>query len=180
MDALKYFSCCGNGYCKSCDEENDASISLTTKGDITRTRNISVCPLCRARFPHSEVVQAKQIEAIAKKGRAWAQHTVGLWYFQGRDGKSVDKKEAFKWFQLTADQHFPPAINSLAEIYRGGYGVVEKDRSKEIGLWLQSANLGNSNAQMNMAQSHYYIQGHLDLDKPKAIFYATLACVWPE
>lgn len=79
---------------------------------------------------------------------------------------------SFSWLQ------FPPAINSLAEIYRGGYGIVEKDRSKEIGLWLQSANLGNSNAQMNVAQSQYYLQGHLD--KPKAIFYATLACVWPE
>ena len=74
---------------------------------------------------------------------------------------------SFSWLQ------FPPAINSLAEIYRGGYGIVEKDRSKEIGLWLQSANLGNSNAQMNVAQSQYYLQGHLD--KPKAIFYATLA-----
>ena len=49
LRSMVYFPCCGNGYCKSCD--NEYYKTETILGQEFEYRDIEVCPLCRAEFP---------------------------------------------------------------------------------------------------------------------------------
>lgn len=165
-DSLIYFPCCGNGYCKQCDEKNykDVSGPLFIGND---PRTISKCPMCRTKLTHTSSQQNKQIEKLAKKGKAWAQHQLGRWYLRGLHGKQRNMNEALKWLQLASDQKFPAAMDKLADMYEAGDGV-EKDLSKAKSLWIEASNLGCSEASMSLVEFH-------DWSGKEAVYYATLA-----
>jgi len=104
---------------------------------------------------------------LAEKGIAWAQSDVGRGYFNGIRDYPVDKKEAFKWLSLAAEQRHAPAINNLAVWYNS---ETKPDGLKEKQLRIEAANLGNSESQLYLTEMY-----RRDDENPKAIVYATLA-----
>ena len=165
-DALIYFPCCGNGYCQNCDEDNykDVSGHLYIGND---PRPISKCPMCRTKLTHTDAQQDIEVERLAQRGKAWAQHQLGRWHLRGLHGKQRNMNEALKWLQLASDQQFPAAMDKLADMYEEGSGV-ERDLSKAKSLWLKASNLGCSEASMSMVKYHNY-------SGEEAVYFATLA-----
>ena len=41
------------------------------------------CPLCRTKIPANESQAAKRVKVWSKKGRPWAQYSLGNMYFTG-------------------------------------------------------------------------------------------------
>ena len=91
-DALIYFPCCGNGYCKKCDENNYKDVSKTGEYRGKDPRKIQDC---RTKLTHTDAEQNKQIEKLAKKGVAWAQNSMGKFYYRG-----MEEGEFGKGFQV--------------------------------------------------------------------------------
>ena len=60
----------------------------------------------------------------AKAGDATAQWKVGKCYFDGEKGVMIDNKEAFKWFQKSAEQDNPFAKFYLGRCYDEGFAVI--------------------------------------------------------
>jgi len=124
-DALIYFPCCGNGYCKKCDEDNYKDVSKTGEYRGKDPRKIATCPMCRTKLTHTDAEQNKQIEKLAKKGLAWAQNSMGKFYYRGIHGKKENSGMAFKWFKLASDQGYPPSMSWLGDMYKRGDGVTQ-------------------------------------------------------
>lgn len=60
----------------------------------------------------------------AEAGDATAQWKLGKCYFEGEKGVKIDNKEAFKWFQKSAEQENPFAKFYLGRCYDEGYAVT--------------------------------------------------------
>ena len=71
--SVLYLGCCGNFMCYQCVQANCA-------GGQIRMKN---CPLCREEIFVELEKQVSQIELLAKRGRAWAQNTMGIYCSQG-------------------------------------------------------------------------------------------------
>lgn len=166
-DALIYFPCCGNGYCKKCDEDNYKDVSKTGEYRGKDPRKIATCPMCRTKLTHTDAEQNKQIEKLAKKGLAWAQNSMGKFYYRGIHGKNENSGMAFKWFKLASDQGYPPSMSWLGDMYKRGDGVA-KNLSKAKSLWVEASKLGNSVASVRLAELN-------DFSGEEAVYYATLS-----
>ena len=71
-----------------------------------------------------------------EKGNANAQFNLGFAYYLG-EGVEQDDKEAFRLYQLSADQEFPVAMFAVGECYYLGRGV-EKNL-EAAAKWYQKA-----------------------------------------
>lgn len=159
------FSCCGNGVCQSCAEE-------TCAGGVLK---IKTCPLCRSEdfFIAKGDSKESDTEKFAKKGRAWAQTSLGLSYWLGSRGFRKDKKKSMKWLELAAEQGFPIALAHLAGIYGEGK-LVNEDPEMARSLYKKAADLGNALAQYKVGfQSAKGYGGEVDMQA--SVYYFTLA-----
>ena len=68
-------------------------------------------------------------------------------------GKGVEKNaiEAIEWYRRAAEMKHPEAYRQLGYCYESGFGGVEKDVQKAFSLYLQAAELGDSDAQFVVA-----------------------------
>ena len=71
-------------------------------------------------------------------------------YYHGFDTPE-NKVEAFKWYELSAKQGFPNAIQMLAIMYHYGLGVP-KNYDEALKLYQISANNGDSETQYQIAK----------------------------
>jgi len=108
----------------------------------------------------------------AKAGDAKAQTGLGFMYFKGR-GVDKDPKEAFKWYQLAADQGNAFAQSEIGIMYMNG-DTVERDY-KEAAKWFRlAADQGYAGAQRLLATM--YARGHgVDQSDEEAQRWNTLA-----
>src|SRR4029078_5451847 len=75
-------------------------------------------------------------------------YNLGLMYFAGQ-GVQQDKKEAERWFRLSAEAGYVDAQYNLAVMYRDGDGVIQDYR--ESAKWYRlAAEGGNVIAQYNL------------------------------
>ncbi|RUV25495.1 sel1 repeat family protein, partial [Mesorhizobium sp. M1A.T.Ca.IN.004.03.1.1] len=74
-------------------------------------------------------VQPKSLADAAQGGDSLALFEIGARYSDGRNGMTVDQKQAAGWYQLSADKGFAPAQYRLGSMYEKGNGV-ERDISK--------------------------------------------------
>ena len=72
-------------------------------------------------------------------------------------GIEPNKDFAITWFERSANQGEPKALNALGCIYEEGNGV-KVDKPKAVDYFRQGAALGEPHAQFKLSQ--YYIQGH--------------------
>ena len=89
-----------------------------------------------------------KIESLAERGFADAQYQLGRMYDSGL-GVAVNKKEAFKWYSLSAEQGSIEAQYNLGLAYRFGVGV-EQNFTKSLKWYKESASKGHSGAQYNL------------------------------
>ncbi|MDR9758765.1 peptidoglycan-binding protein [Rhizobium redzepovicii] len=97
-----------------------------------------------------DTIQPKSLADAAQGGDALALFEIGARYSDGRNGITVDQKQAAGWYQLSADKGFAPAQYRLGSMYEKGNGV-ERDIAKAKGFYEQAANQGNASAMHNLA-----------------------------
>ncbi|MBY3524546.1 hemagglutinin [Rhizobium laguerreae] len=97
-----------------------------------------------------DTVQPKSLADAASSGDVLALFEIGARYSDGRNGMTVDQKQAAGWYQLAADKGFAPAQYRLGSMYEKGNGV-ERDIAKAKGFYEQAANQGNASAMHNLA-----------------------------
>lgn len=97
-----------------------------------------------------DTIQPKSLADAARTGDVLALFEIGARYSDGRNGITVDQKQAAGWYQLSADKGFAPAQYRLGSMYEKGNGV-ERDIAKAKGFYEQAASQGNASAMHNLA-----------------------------
>eukprot|EP00928_Gymnodinium_smaydae_P004470 TRINITY_DN11517_c1_g2_i1.p1 TRINITY_DN11517_c1_g2~~TRINITY_DN11517_c1_g2_i1.p1 ORF type:complete len:391 (-),score=59.41 TRINITY_DN11517_c1_g2_i1:106-1179(-) len=140
--------CCGGQICPACDSARREA-SQKNGGDGKKSSR-EKCVACKADLPTSTAESLVHARKHAKKGKAWAQHSLGYRYEVGQDVE-VDCAEAVKWFRLAADQGFALSQDALGECYRDGLGVPVN--FEEAVKWYRlSADQGYAQAQHALGQ----------------------------
>jgi len=127
---------------------------------------------CSAALASAKGPTLEEVKLKAESGDVVAMFSLALRYDQGRD-TPVDKAEAARWYEKSADGGLAMAQNSLGSMYQAGDGV-EKDFGKAR-LWYQkAADQGDAEATNNLA---YLFDEGLGVaeDNTKAIELYTLA-----
>ncbi|MBB4194804.1 localization factor PodJL [Rhizobium aethiopicum] len=129
-----------------------AGSSGTTQETSSFTANspTAATPAPQAAITIPDSVQPKSLADAAQGGDTLALFEIGARYSDGRNGMSVDQKQAAGWYQLSADKGFAPAQYRLGSMYEKGNGV-ERDIAKAKGFYEQAANQGNASAMHNLA-----------------------------
>lgn len=89
--------------------------------------------------------------------------------------KAYDNKEfekAFELFTKSAKKKNSSSIYALGVLHKDGTGT-KKDMKKAFNNFLESANLGNRNAQFNtgLYYEHYYKEANIEQNLDKAFFW---------
>ncbi|MHC2572900.1 localization factor PodJL [Rhizobium leguminosarum] len=119
-------------------------------GVAQETSGFVPAPAPQAAITIPDTVQPKSLADAASGGDALALFEIGARYSDGRNGMTVDQKQAANWYQLAADKGFAPAQYRLGSMYEKGNGV-ERDIAKAKGFYEQAANQGNASAMHNLA-----------------------------
>ncbi|MFF0920452.1 peptidoglycan-binding protein [Rhizobium leguminosarum] len=119
-------------------------------GAAQETSGFVPAPAPQAAITIPDTVQPKSLADAASGGDALALFEIGARYSDGRNGMTVDQKQAASWYQLAADKGFAPAQYRLGSMYEKGNGV-ERDITKAKGFYEQAANQGNASAMHNLA-----------------------------
>ncbi|MGO7181504.1 peptidoglycan-binding protein [Rhizobium brockwellii] len=119
-------------------------------GAAQETSGFVPAPAPQAAITIPDTVQPKSLADAASSGDALALFEIGARYSDGRNGMTVDQKQAANWYQLAADKGFAPAQYRLGSMYEKGNGV-ERDITKAKAFYEQAANQGNASAMHNLA-----------------------------
>ncbi|EJT02824.1 SEL1-like repeat protein [Rhizobium sp. CCGE 510] len=119
-----------------------------TSGFVANTPAAASAPQSAITIP--DTVQPKSLADAARSGDVLALFEIGARYSDGRNGITVDQKQAAGWYQLSADKGFAPAQYRLGSMYEKGNGV-ERDITKAKGFYEQAASQGNASAMHNLA-----------------------------
>lgn len=112
------------------------------------------------------------IRSKAEAGDPVAMFSLAIAYDAGRDVQ-LDRKEAARWYLLSAEAGFSEAQNSIGSMYQAGDGI-EKDLGKAFTWYEKAAKQGHLEALHNMA--FLYDEGlGLPQDNNKAIELYTKA-----
>lgn len=101
----------------------------------------------------------------ATLGHSGAQYSLGCLYM---NGNALEKEKAVKYLQMAADQGHSDAKVQLGYMYLMGEGGLKGDRNKAFGLFLETAEKGNSMGQYRLATMYYYGKG-VSEDKEEAL-----------
>lgn len=128
--------CCGQLMCSGCNQEfvgrgeklaEEALFDTDDPEEMHRrmehVKQSVLCPMCREVPPTVGGNEASRyILKNAKKGKAWAEHEIGVKYEKGQ-GVRKDDAEAVRWFKLAAKQGHPWSMFSYANHLHQGLGV---------------------------------------------------------
>jgi len=93
------------------------------------------------------------VEALARRGNAEAQFSLGLKYANGK-GEALDYAQAEHWYLKAADQKHALAHFNLAMMYANGQGMPT-DRAKSQ-VWIRkAADLGDAGAQYSLGAIYH-------------------------
>jgi TPR repeat protein len=104
------------------------------------------------------------LETAAGAGSTSAQNALGIALMFGRN----DPAAAVAWLERAAAQDHPEAVQVLGVSYMTGKGVP-KDEARAVGLYRRAAELGNAQAQQNLAACYDAAIGGLERDISAAI-----------
>ncbi|OWV72160.1 hemagglutinin [Rhizobium sp. R634] len=139
--------------------DGEGAATLAAPGSAGATQETSgfvpdapatAAPAPQAAITVPDTIQPKSLADAARGGDALALFEIGARYSDGRNGVTVDQKQAASWYQLAADKGFAPAQYRLGSMYEKGNGV-ERDIDKAKGFYEQAANQGNASAMHNLA-----------------------------
>ncbi len=112
-----------------------------------------------------ETLQQK-LTRQAQAGDLNAQLTLGYMYLYGDEQAQIkpDYKQAFKYYEMAANQNDNVAINNLGSLYYSGIGTP-RDIIKATQMFSKAAELGNAEAMVNLA--FIYISEQGDFYRPQ-------------
>lgn len=132
---ISYFGFCG--FEKNLDfaiEKYNSSISCETEDEISNAYlNLSRCYQQKKQYDTAVSV----LMLGAEKGSADCQNELGIFYENGTN-VPMDKKQAFLWYQKSADNSYGNGLYNLGRFYEDGI-YVEADYSKAIDLYTRAA-----------------------------------------
>ena len=105
-------------------------------------------------FQSAAASEFDEMKALADKGLAWAQFSLGVMYDTG-EGVPENDAEAVKWYRKAADQGYAGAQLNLGFSYANGEGVPENNIRAYV-WWSMAKTQGNTKA-----------AGNLDILKPQ-------------
>lgn len=107
----------------------------------------------------------QKLERMANSGDLNSQLTLGYMYLYGDDTAKVeqDYKQAFKYYEMAANQNDNVAVNNLGSLYYSGIGTP-RDIIKATQMFSKAAELGNTEAMVNLA--FIYISEEGDFYRP--------------
>ena len=116
------------------------------------------CIMCRTKYPVGGSKEAiKQIQHWVKKGKAWAQSSLGRKYQDG-DGVDQSYQQAVELYELAASQGHAVAQYNLGCLYDGGRDVDQSyERAAEY--YEAAARQGFAKAQFNLGAVYHNGQG---------------------
>lgn len=85
---------------------------------------------------------------VAEAGDYLAQYYMGFLYGQGQ-GVEKDSNEAIRWYVLSGDQGYSPALNQLGLMFADGNGV-EENEVEAVNWFRRAAELGHPDAQLSL------------------------------
>jgi len=85
----------------------------------------------------------------AEQGHVVAQHELGILYFRGAGGVTVDYTEAVRLFRKGAESGYVRSIHNLGTCYAEGKGVPQ-DKAEAYRLYRKAADMGLSDSQFNL------------------------------
>ena len=117
------YACCGKQVCHACH-----------KADLVFDQKTSKCLMCNTAGIGNIGIIKKQ----AKKGHAWAQHSLGQQYWFG-ESVSESTHDALRWYRKSASQGHPLALQCLSQLYQSGEGGCKRDLSTAVDYIERSA-----------------------------------------
>ena len=140
--------------------EEDAAVSVQTQQVF-----LGVIDRYRMRVRESFDDGFSRLKQAAKHSGMEEQFAIGFMYANGL-GVAGNDKEAVTYYQLAADQRFPPAQTNLAQMYASGRGVLLDDE-KAVSLFRLAADQGYPAAQCCLGRRHELGEG-VERDPRKA------------
>ncbi|CAF0878078.1 unnamed protein product [Brachionus calyciflorus] len=119
-----------------------------------------------------DLVQYYQL--LADRGDVQAQYGLGLLYYQGARGLSIQYDKALYYFTKAAEAGNNYAMAYLGKLYLEGGDHVKQDNLTAIKYFRQAAEKGNPIGQAGMGIVHFYGSG-LERDYQKALKYFQLS-----
>ena len=92
----------------------------------------------------------------ANEGNLDDQMNLAYMYLYGSNGVKQDFAQAFKYYEMAANQNNPIALNNLGSLYFNGIGT-DVNVPKSLEYFSKAAELGNDNAATNLA--FIYLKG---------------------
>lgn len=127
-----------------------------------------VNPLYQSCFePNREQLFQNYLEKSAEQGYALGQYQLGYFYEYGSYGFIPDIEKAVYWYQQSAEQDYPQALNNLGDKYEKAKGV-KRDYQKAVFYYQRSADHQIPEAMYNLGR--LYLRGlgvEKDLHKAK-------------
>ena len=154
-----YQPCCGNGICRACCKENQASINKQNEEKSAGKKLAVTCPFCREPKPTCAGEELARLQARCLKNDHNALYNMGYYYQKGKFVPAKDKLKALDYYIRAVELGSPGACTSIGRCYREGFGVaVNKERSalfERIG-----ALRGEIVARYNIGLSEYHTFGN--------------------
>src|SRR3989304_3876048 len=97
------------------------------------------------------------MKPLAEKGKAKAQHNLGVMYDYGR-GVPQDTSIALKWYRSAAEHGIPEAQHNLGLMYQKAQGVPQ-NYSEAAKWYRRAAEQGMADSQVNLGIMYYQGQG---------------------
>ena len=135
--------CCGKGLHKKC------SADLCTANFLTLEQK-NTCIMCKAKLvKNGSKEDIEQLDAWAKKGKAWAMSMLAQRYIQGVGVEQSDEK-AIELYEMAAKRGNAGAQHNLGQFYdHGSYGLTQSSE-RAIEYYTLAANQGIPDAQVSL------------------------------
>lgn len=119
----------------------------------------------------SPAMQANQVRARAKKGEAWAQQCLAVFYQDGF-GVPTNLDEGIRWLRKAAEQDHAPAVYAMGCVYESGTHLSQ-DEAAALTWFRKAAQLGSPDAEARLGCYYLYGRGGLQKDEETAIDWLT-------
>ena len=121
-----------------------------------RQRGIgNLCEFCRTPLPDDEVSKLAMIQKRVDKGDAAAIRHLGVKYFHGELGLTVNVPRAIELWTEAAELGSLDAHHNLGQVHYSGNGV-EEDKPRGIHHWQQAALKGRVLSRNSLGADKYY------------------------
>ena len=138
----RYQTCCGKVICSGCAH---ASVYDDQGNEVDNEK----CAFCRTLDPTSEEIM-KRIKKRVKLNDAYAIHSLGCHYRDGKNGFPQHYKKAFELYHRAGELGHATAYCSIGYAYNNGQGV-EVDKKKAVHYTELAAIGGCAQARYNLA-----------------------------